>query len=83
MRRVLAVVAEQAGRAGEMSAQFAKQGEEVDAVWYASSERLLAETGRPRFEAVILFPSEDRAATDADESALRSALADTPIYRVG
>lgn len=83
MRRVLAVVAEQAARARDMAAQFAKQGEEVDAIWYASSQRLLAEAGQTRFEAVILFPSPDVSATDADEMALRSGLRNTPVYRVG
>ncbi len=82
-RRVLAVIAGNEAQAGEIATQFAKQGEEVEAVWYPGSKQLLAEKGTPRFEAVILFPLLSEAATDADEIALRSALSGTPLYRVG
>ncbi|MDF3058652.1 MAG: hypothetical protein K0R17_2867 [Rariglobus sp.] len=83
LRRVLAVIAGREEQAAEIAAQFAKQGEVVEAVWYSDSRQLLAENETRRFEAVILFQSGDEAATDADESALRSAMTDTPLYRVG
>jgi hypothetical protein len=82
LRRVLAVIAEHEEQATEIAAQFAKQGEVVETVWYPDSRRLLAETGTPRFEAVILFSLIDEATTDADEAAVRSAFAGTPLYRV-
>ena len=83
LRRVLAVIAERAEQAAEIAAQFAQQGEIVEAVWYPDSRQLLAEKGIPRFKAVILFASGDEAVTDTDEAALRLALTDTPLYRVG
>lgn len=79
--RVLAVVSSHEGRAGEIAAQFAKQGELVETAWYASSERLVTDTAASRFEAVILFPSTDTTG-DTDEAALRGALPGTPVYRV-
>jgi hypothetical protein len=82
-RRVLAVIAERAEQAAEIAAQFARQGEVVETVWYPDSHRLLTEVEKPRFEAVILFPSHDEAETDADESLLRATLTGTPLYRVG
>lgn len=83
LHRMLAVVAPSNGQAGEIAMQFAKQGEVVEAVWYASSQRLLEDAGATRFEAVILFPSADETVTDADETRLREAMSNTPIYRVG
>jgi len=83
LRRVLAVIAARSEQAEEISAQFAKQGELVETIWFPDSRQLLAEKGTPRFEAVILFTSEDEVATDADESVLRDALIGTPLYRVG
>lgn len=81
-KRVLAVIAKRADCVAEITAQFAKQGEEVEALWYPDSRQLLADQGQARFEAMILFPSRDEAATDADERALRTALSGTPLYRV-
>lgn len=82
-KRVVAVIAEREVSAREMAAQFAKQGEVVEAVWFADTRGLLAERPDGRFEAVVLFPAKTEADTDADERSLREALASTPIYRVG
>lgn len=79
--RVLAVIAEHAEQAEQIAAQFAEQGELVEAVWYPDSRRLLAEKETSRFQAVILFPTTDGAA-DANELAVRNALVGMPLYRV-
>jgi hypothetical protein len=80
--RVLAVVAGRRERAREVAAQFAALGENIETLWYADSRELLGQAARPRFEAVILFPTRDEAVTDADEASLRDGLTDTPLFRV-
>jgi len=82
-KRVLAVVAEQAKWADEVAAQFAAEGDEVEAVWYPDSRRLIDEGRMQGFEAVILFAARDEVSGDADELALRHAMASTPLYRIG
>jgi hypothetical protein len=80
--RVLAVVAGQRERAKEVVACFQRQGERVNSVWYPSARELVATEQRPRFEAVILFASQDDADADVDEAALRGAMRGTPFYRL-
>lgn len=80
---MVAVVAERELRAKEMAAQFAQQGEVVEAVWYADAKGLLSTGEEGRYEAVVLFPAKSEKETDADEYALREGLSGTPIYRVG
>ena len=80
--RVLAVVAGRRERAREVAAQFAAMGESIETLWYADSRELLTQASRPRFEAVILFPTRDESRTDADEADLRDGLTDTPLFRV-
>ena len=80
--RMLAVVGGRAERSREVIAQFEALGEVVEARWFETAGALLSQSERPRFEAVILFPECDDAATDADEANLRGALTDTPLYRV-
>ncbi len=81
-RRMLAVVAGAPERAGEVARQFAAQGEMIETRWYASPVELLAQAGRPRFEAVILFSERDAVLTEKTEADLRGALADTPLFCV-
>ncbi len=80
--RVLAVVAGHDAKVGDVENRFAKVGERVRVKWYPDVARLLAETVRPRFEAVILFPTDDEAATQAAEDQLRSSLRGTALFRV-
>ena len=80
--RVVAIVAEEAERAREIAALFRSRGEAVDVRWYATPMALLAQYGRPRFEAVILFPEPGGATTEVDEARLRGHLSDTPVFHV-
>ncbi|MCU0792251.1 MAG: hypothetical protein MUE42_05240, partial [Opitutaceae bacterium] len=78
--RTLAVVAGCRERAGEVRAQFAALGENVETIWYANPRDLLA--GKNAFSAVIIFSERDASATDAAEAFLRRRLAHTPLFRV-
>ena len=81
-RRLLAVVAPRAEQPAEINRQFSQLGEQVKVVWYLDSRQLLTAAEKSRFDAVIMFPSSDSSETDATETALRGALADTPLYRI-
>ena len=81
-RRVLAVVAGEKSRAQEVATCFAQQGDRVDAVWYPDTRQLLAAGRERRYEAIILFATLQKEAGDAEEAELRSAMQDTPLYRL-
>lgn len=77
MRRVLAVVAADKAKAGEMARRFAAAGDVVEAVWYRDFSQLRekAAARRGEFEAVVWFGSE----SEAEAAALREWLGGTPL----
>lgn len=77
MRRVLAVVAADKAKAGEMARCFAAAGDTVEAVWYRDLGQLRekAAARRGEFEAVVWFGSE----SEAEAAALREWLGGTPL----
>lgn len=77
-RRVLAVVAGERSRAQEVAECFAAQGDEVKALWFPDTRRLLEAGARLSYDAVILFSSVD----EQEEHAVRNALRGAPLYRL-
>ncbi len=81
-RRVLAVVAGEKSRAQEVAVCFAQHGDRVNAVWYPDTRHLL-EAGRGQhYEAIILFTAMQEEQGNAEEAEVRSAMLDTPLYRL-
>jgi hypothetical protein len=80
--KTYAVVAGDECRAKELVRCFARQGERAQICWYPDARALISANENPRFEALILFASEDCARGDAEELELRGAYRGFPIYRL-
>lgn len=80
--RMLAVVAGHSGRAREVAAQFAAQGDAVETIWYKDSHQLIADEPHSHFSAVILFAEHGESAAENEEAELRKAMTHTPVFRV-
>lgn len=77
-RRVLAVVASDKAKAGEIVRCFADAGDAVETEWYADLGQLRERAGGRlgEFDAVVLF----EAKSEAEATELRAWLGNTPLF---
>lgn len=78
--RLLAVVSSLDHHRQEVAQRFLAEGDDAEVRWFPDANALLHLPSL--YEAIIVFPNGDSEHADLEESRLRTALHDTPVFVV-